>query len=313
METRANYVAVGGFVLILLLGAAAMLLWLVSGKFSAHAAFYEIDFTGSVSGLSKDSPVRLHGIEVGHVKDIRIDPVNPKLVRVVVQTDPVTIVRSDAKASLEMQGLTGGAYIEIGGGTNDAPAIEHRSEPPYPVIASQSSGLQKVFDNAPEVLARLIEVGDRLNALLDEKNRAAVAEMLENMRQVSGDIRQVSEVLAKHSADIDATLTEASGSMKALHQTVNDGDDAVKAFHQTVKDADASAHAITQAAGQANALLEENRPALHDFAQRGLNGADQLLADLHDLVIKLDHVVDQLDRDPARYLFGTHSEGYKPK
>lgn len=299
METRANYVAVGGFVLILLLGAAAMLLWLVSGKFSAHAAFYEIDFTGSVSGLSKDSPVRLHGIEVGHVKDIRIDPVNPKLVRVVVQTDPVTIIRSDAKASLEVQGLTGGAYIEIGGGTNDAPAIEHHSEPPYPVIASQSSGLQKVFDNAPEVLARLIEVGDRLNALLDEKNLAAVTETLENLRQVSGNVRQLSETLSKHSADIDTIVAEASNSMKALHQTVKDGDSAVRK--------------IDDAASHADALVQENRPALRDFGQRGLNGVEQLVADLHELVIKLDHVADQLDRDPARYLFGTHSEGYKPK
>src|ERR1700679_2634594 len=122
METRANYVAVGGFVLILILGAAAMLLWLVSGKFSAHDAFYEIDFTGSLAALSKDSPVRLHGIEVGHVKDIRIDPVNPKLVRATIQVDPVTIIRSDAIASLERQGLTGGPYMEIGGGTRTAGA-----------------------------------------------------------------------------------------------------------------------------------------------------------------------------------------------
>ena len=53
METRASYVLVGAFVLVLLIGAAAAVAWL--GKYGTEKqfAFYRIYFTGSVSGLQE--------------------------------------------------------------------------------------------------------------------------------------------------------------------------------------------------------------------------------------------------------------------
>src|ERR1700691_1102890 len=98
METRANYVAVGAFVLVLLAGAAGVLLWLVGNQFSTIVAYYEISFTGSVSGLDKDSQVRYNGVPIGKVTEIDIDQVNPNHIRVVVALDPVVIIRSDVVA-----------------------------------------------------------------------------------------------------------------------------------------------------------------------------------------------------------------------
>ena len=75
METRANYVAVGAFVVILLVAAAGVMLWLIGSQFAVKVGYFHISFEGSVSGLTKDSTVRYNGVPVGKVSDIAIDKV----------------------------------------------------------------------------------------------------------------------------------------------------------------------------------------------------------------------------------------------
>ena len=76
METRAHYVAVGSFVLAIVFLAFVAILWLGRVEFSRQYAYYDIYFTGAVTGLSQGSPVEYNGIRVGRVVEIRLDPLN---------------------------------------------------------------------------------------------------------------------------------------------------------------------------------------------------------------------------------------------
>jgi len=312
METRANYVAVGAFVLVLLAGAAGVLLWLVGNQFSTVVAYYEISFTGSVSGLDKDSQVRYNGVPIGKVTEIDIDQVNPNHIRVVVALDPVVIIRSDVVAELKTPLVSGGSTIEITGGTNNAPPLPHREEPPYPLIKSESSGLQSLFDKAPDVLQHVGTLADRVMAILDE-NRGTIKETLDN-------IRKVTDVLAKRSEDIDKILAEGSASMTELHQTLKDADETVRQATLDLKHVDSTlgradtvvGHSDTLL-GHADSFIQENRPGVRDFTQRGLGQLNALISDTRSLVDKLGRVIDELERDPSRFLFGDRNGGYKPK
>ena len=68
METRAHYVAVGGFVLAVVTLAFVAVLWLGrvelgGGQFTR----YDIYFKGAVTGLSEGSAVLYNGVRVGRV------------------------------------------------------------------------------------------------------------------------------------------------------------------------------------------------------------------------------------------------------
>ena len=76
METRANYVMVGSFVLVILAGIFVAILWLAHAQFNQKFVNYDIYFTGSVTGLSVGAPVNLNGVAIGKVIEIRLDPVN---------------------------------------------------------------------------------------------------------------------------------------------------------------------------------------------------------------------------------------------
>ena len=79
MEARANYVAVGAFVLLVLAGILVGSLWLARVQFAAQYQYVETSVAGPVSGLSTAAVVRLNGIEVGRVAKIDLDPGDPNI------------------------------------------------------------------------------------------------------------------------------------------------------------------------------------------------------------------------------------------
>ncbi|MBV8616816.1 MAG: MCE family protein, partial [Acetobacteraceae bacterium] len=123
MESRANYVATGAFVLLVLAGIVIAALWLAGAQFNTQYAVFQTRVSGSVSGLDAGAPVRLNGIGVGRVASIQQDPQNPGDVIVLLQIRQDATIRSDSVASLEMQGLTGGRYVEVSGGTLASPRL----------------------------------------------------------------------------------------------------------------------------------------------------------------------------------------------
>ena len=311
METRANYVAVGAFVLLLLAGAVVALLWLARAQYNRESTYYDIYFTGSVTGLAQGSAVRYNGIQIGRVVEIRIDPQNTSQVRATIEVDQAaTVIKSDAVASLEVQGLTGYPFIEITGGSQEAPALQRREGERYPVIASKPSGLQQVVTSAPEALARLIEVADRLALLFDEKNRVALSETLENLRRVSA-------VAAARAGDVDSTLGDAAAAMRELRGTVVD-------LHQLVAKGgegrdmlasiDSASRKLDRLVDHLDAMVQENRQPLRDFSQNSLNQVSQVLVEARAVIANINRITDDIQRAPTRFLFGgERREGYQPR
>ncbi len=74
METRARHLAVGGFVLVLVVCAGLFAIWVA--KFRGEVTYlpYYTRFGGSVSQLRIDTTVLFGGIPVGRITDVRIDP-----------------------------------------------------------------------------------------------------------------------------------------------------------------------------------------------------------------------------------------------
>src|SRR5215469_4248451 len=198
METRANYVAVGAFVLAIIFLAFVAVLWLGRSEYSEEAKRYYIFFRGSVAGLNKGSEVQYNGIPVGHVVDIRVDPNNLEQIQVTVEIDTnIVDIKSDARAFLEANILNGIATIQIRGGTQEASDLSPEPGHKYPVIKAGRSELEEVKASLPELVADLKETAHSLNELLDQNNRQAVSDTLQNIRTISGSFIEPSKELGE--------------------------------------------------------------------------------------------------------------------
>jgi phospholipid/cholesterol/gamma-HCH transport system substrate-binding protein len=282
METKANYVAVGAFVIACMLGLVISMLWLAGMQYAQEYAYYQTYFTGPVTGLGKGTMVRYNGIEVGRVDDLKFDPNDPQVVVATLQVQPNLGIRVDSVTSIESEGLTGGSYVEIAGGKKNAPLLTAYEGQRYPVIKSAPSALQKLAKGVPQLLEKFNVIADKLNETLSPKNQRAFSSILANLDQTTG-------ALARRSGDIDSAISDISKASKALPGTVADTDASVKKIGQLSADTDTF------------------------VKSDGIAQLSALLADTRRLVISLNKLSDQLNQQPTKLLFGDRRKGYTPK
>ncbi|MQP66138.1 MCE family protein [Niveispirillum sp. SYP-B3756] len=307
METRANYTAVGAFVLALAAAAMVFVIWLAKVQFSKDYQPYYIMVSGTVTGLVQGGPVRYRGVNVGTVTDIRINPENVEEVRVTVEVPADTPIKTDAIASLEPVGVTGGVYVEIAGGSREAPLLKEKVSG-IPVIPSRPSSIAAVLSRAPEVLEHLITISARLSALLNEDNQKAIGTTLANLATASGhanesirnanllivDLRRQAETLSRQAETLLVTANNTVGKVGKDTGVIT------AQLAQTTKE-------INRLSASLAGMIEENREPIRDFTSTGLYDLSQLLIHLQDLTANLSRVTRRLERDPADLLFGGNS------
>jgi len=299
METRASYVAVGVFVLALVLGVAVAWLWFARSQFAEKNTRYDIYFASVATGLVDGSPVRISGVQVGHVVEVALDPENPKRVHVTVEVVPDAPIRSDSVALISTQPLTGSAAVEITPGSKDAPPILHLEGQRYPVIWSQESGIEQLVANVPELLLKLNDLTDHLSAAFDDKNRAALAAVLDNLSQITATV-------AAHRDDLDHFFADSAADAKEMHQAIAD-------ITATARRLDGVASQARDAVGDIDGLVKDNRAPIKEFTTSGLGELRQLVAETRVLVTAMTRAVAGIERDPSRLLYGDRREGYRPQ
>ncbi len=288
METKANYVAVGAFVLICVVGLVVSILWLAGVQYAQEYSYYEADFKGPVTGLGTGTVTRYNGIDVGHITDLKFNPNDPQSVIVTLQVQPGLYIRTDSFASIDSQGLTGGSYVEISGGTAKAPILTATPGHRYPVIRTKQSGLLQLEQSAPEVVAKLNVAASRINDLLNDENRRAIAHVLANLDQTT-------QVIAQRSGDIDAILRNTNAATANLNK-------ASANFQPTMDHVDLTVTKFGKVADDADAFINGD----------GLAQLSDLIADLRRLTTNLNKFSDQLNRAPTSLLFGDRRKGYDP-
>ena len=289
METKANYVAVGAFVLVCVIGLVVTILWLAGAQYSQEYAYYQTYFKGPVTGLGKGTVTRYNGIDVGRVTALKFNPNDPQSVIVTLQVQPNLNIHEDSVASIESQGLTGASYVEISGGTKTSPLLVAKPGQKYPVIRAKQSSLQQLEQSAPEVVAKLNVAASRLNDLLSDNNRRTVTHILESLDQTTSTI-------AKRSGDIDATLKNANLAIANLR-------DASQDLKPTLADVDVTLKKYGKVADDADAFINGD----------GLAQLSDLIGESKRLVANLNRFSEQLNRDPSKLLFGDRRKGYEPK
>lgn len=330
METRAHHLLIGSFVLLVVLGLFAFVIWLARIDLDRDVARYLIFFEGSVSGLSTSSNVMYNGIPVGSVQEIDLDPQDPSRVRVVIEVAATTPVRTDSVATLELQGITGVSLVQISGGGPGSPALVALPGQDLPVIDSRPSQIQRLFSGAPELINRAILLIDQITQLFNDDN-------LEAFGLLIGDAQSLTSDIAARTDDFDAILTnigETSSEMRDAAEAMNDliisldtqiavlsesAEATMSTLRGTLSGMDSLVDndirqlvaEISKSARNVTEIIEETRGPISDFTAEGLYEFSNLLTDMRQLIGNLSRLSAQLESDPAQFLFGDQQQGFE--
>ena len=314
METRAHYVAVGAFVLAVIVVGFVAALSLGRVEFAQDIKRYYIFFRGSVSGLSKGSLVQYNGIRVGRVVDVRVDPDDLEKIEVMVEIDKDLVpIKTDARAFIETNLLSGVATIQIRGGTSQAKDLEPEPGHRYPVIAAGSSVFQRVSEAGPQLLDHLMVAVDNLNDLLNPQNRKAISDTFQNIRRITEAFVAPSEEAGELVKNANTTVLEMTKLLDHVDQSYTERGGLKDEASQTLADFDRLAKNLVDTNRQLQQILQENRAGLHDFTQSTLSQVGNLVSDMQRFISGLSRFVTSVERDPGRLLFGERREGYKPQ
>lgn len=313
METRAHYVAVGAFVLAMVVLAVVTVLWLARGTLTTQFTRYDIYFEGPVTGLRKGAEVDYSGVPVGKVIDVRIAPQNVELVQVTIEIDTGVPIKTDARASVETNILSGVSYILIVGGTQAAPLLRPRGEERYAVIHARRSRLATVTARAPQLLEKLSDTADRLNQLLGEKNRQAFAETLANLNRFSRGLAERDKDIAEITGNANTAARELADLLGDVERSYAGPTGLGNRLSVALADFDRVARNLNDTNQQVQQALRDVRPGLRNFSQQTLGDIGGLVAETRQAVAGVNRLAGELERDPSRVLFGDRREGYRPQ
>ena len=266
METKANYLMIGGFVLGVLALAFIFIYWM--SNFGGGGQRYTIVFDGSVAGLTSGSSVAFNGIRVGEVQSFALDPADARKVQVHVTLRDDTPIRENSRASIQSMGLTGGSGIQITPGTPDSPLLLATADNPVPVIQATPSGGQGVFEAGSAALNNANVFISKLNNLLDQNEKSISTTM--------SNVEQFTTMLAEKKDDIGAAISD-----------VKEGAQSFKSLSEKLE---------VSLGDNVDVLTRQARESLQEFSSFMREG--------RRTAVTLNRILEKLEADPRGFLLG---------
>jgi len=316
MDARKEQALVGLFVIV----AIALLIvtiFLMSGRLRGGAVSYRTYFKNA-GGLQPGSQVRYAGgPPVGQIDKVISDPHDTTRMEIDFAIGPDVPVKTDSLAEITSVSPLGDNFLGIRAGTNAAPrapagstlkSLEYTSFADIASLVAQlGPGANQLIDNLNGRTAQLQVTLDRINDLLNDKNRT----------NVSASLGHLNGMLAENRPELHSALVHVNESSAKLGPLIDD-------FRKTSAQAnDALAHLDT--------TISENRPDLHksieslrrslasaesltDQLDRALNAntqnLDEIIESLRVATDNLNEFTDTIKTRPASLL---RSPGYKPR
>lgn len=282
--------------MIFTLGILFFALWLGNNSFKDDTTGYILRMSDSISGLSKDSSVKLKGVDIGTVSDIRINPNNIEEIDIILHIKKSIPIKEDMRGVINMFGLTGLAYVEIEGGTNRAKRLTAK-DGAMPVIKANSSfmsDIEKKVDDISDKLSRVLESSE---LVLSKKNIKNFSDLLENANHVAMKGVTVEDKIVLSLEETTEAIREFVGEFKTLSENYSrvaiNLDKDIKPLIQSF---DQSAKSIEHLANSFEKTVHRGDYNMQKIMQPSMN-------DLRDLTAQLSALTRELRASPSDILY----------
>ena len=285
---RERLAAVGAFVIggLVLFAAGLFLIgdrrMLFTDTFRVYAEFRQ------VAALDTGAKVRVAGIDAGEVEQILV-PQGPSgrfRVRMRVRSDLRPLIRTDAIALIQNDGLVGNKFVQIQAGTDAAATVADggtiQSREPFDI----GDLMVAMSDTLATVNTMLVQVKGGVDGALGAVTATAIdAQTL--MNDMGGDVRGILKSTGQVSTDLQTIIGNVRAGRGSVGKLLND-----EALYTSVKsmseDAAKAVAIVRQASEEARAAIADLRgmngpvKGLTGDVQQTLQSAREAMADLAD-------------------------------
>lgn len=223
----------------------------------------------NVGGLEKESPVKISGVRVGRVEDLRIEEGKAKLA---IRIDDGVEVHEGAKVSVKSDSLLGQKYLDISFGDPENKLLSE----------GDSLGQGMAPADVEELMGQLSNVAKGLNDVIT-KNSENINQMLANLKS-STDLLQ--RILSDNEGQITSAIANIDGFSKKLNSILNENKDSVT-------------NAISNFEKFSSSLNEKGPVVMDKFSKLGdnLDGMiEENRENLKETIVKVKETSDNLNK-----------------
>ena len=280
MVTRSQKIRLGVFVVVASFLLAGMLVVLLGTSLGEQTDIYTTRFEESVSGLEIGAPVKYHGVRVGTVDAIGINPDDVSEVVVTLNLKRGTPIKANSTVVLNTMGITGLKFLEVTGGTDDSLFLTPGGE-----IPSGSSLISRLTGKADVISEKIEMLVNNLVEITGEQEREQFQAILADVRETMASAKRI---ISENEADVSQAVKDLSESSANLRALTVDG-------RESLAKLDMSLEAV-----QDGVLLLADE--VSDVLQEQSLNLSFLIANTDDAVLSVQNVVgsEEVARLPRR-------------
>lgn len=319
---RPSPAAIGAFVVGAVVLAVIGVAVFGSGRLFRKTFPYVVYFTGDVNGLKVGAPVKFKGVEIGAVKDIRLnvsamttlEPGQEARIPVIIELDAAritekggrirlddpdrlkTLIDLGLRAQLSMESfVTGLLYVKLD--LHPGSPVRLVADPTvrYEEIPSLPTPLEEVQMRAAEFLKKL-EAADVAGLIASLRESVDGAKKLLNSPQLEETIDALPATLRKVQAageDLEATLESVRNLSESVRGKIDPIGENLKA---TSKSAAETLDTAAAALDEVRAVLQPESPLFYQL--------NRTLADVSAAAGAVRRLAEELERNPAALVRG---------
>lgn len=290
MESRANYALIGVFTLAVVAAMFGFAVWFAGARGNGNQAQYRVIFSGSVSGLGRGGSVLFNGLRVGEVTAISLLPEDPKRVVATIEVNPTTPVRSDTRARLEYQGLTGVAAIAMSGGEPGSQPLTAPNGQSATLYADRSD-FQDIMETVQRLSRRVDDVINRADKLFAD-NEESIGRTIRNVETFTQSLASNSDGVNRFLASVASAGDRIAALSTKLETLSTDLNSVIAAIEpQRVSRIVGNIENFTDVVGankaQVDSIFKDGATLVKRLSEASV-GLEKTLADISGLMKALD-------------------------
>jgi len=293
MALKNTEIKVGAVVVIAAVIFILSLLWVKDYGLDGHR--YELTVTfPTVGGLTAGDRVRVAGVRMGDVKEIRLRATD---VLVTLSMNDQVQLSADSQIFIRELGLMGEKFVSIEPGSDPAPLALDQ-----PVMGHYQESIFEVLDGVGELLQQIQAVVSTINQVVgNPEAQASIQESLENIRKFS---RVLADLLDQQGGDMVGALRDLRSASRGFSDLVVANrsriDSTIDQVHQVSTDLVKLTRQLAEVSGTFKRItdkIERGEGTLGEFVQD-----ETLYRDMKKTVKNLDELILDIKENPHRYL-----------
>jgi len=301
MENKAHALAAGLFTLVLAAALVAAVVW-IRGEPIAND-FYVLHTKGGVSGLNAQASVRYRGVEVGKVESIEFDREDTRTILVGITVRSGTPLTLGTYGQLAAQGITGLSYVQLNDDGSTA-ELRNPADPAQARIELRPSFLERMSGSGEQLVVRIAELTQRLDAWLSEENRKQFFQTLAGLDAAARGVNALSDSVQLAANTVPALAQQAGTTMRNADALMAE----LRALAGTLSERAQMLDRVAASAERISASVEQistGGSTLAAVASREtLPKLNQMLDEMRRSSRSLERLIEDLSANPSSLVFG---------